>query len=82
MTETQTKQQFFGQSAPIVTMNLFETNRYIMEKLNLPSKLSATDDQMKKTLAEGAQQQQAATGAQPSTTAGQVSFPQDRGVTI
>jgi len=82
ITALQTKQQFFGQSAPIVTMNLFETNRYIMEKLNLPSKLSATDDQMKKTLAEGAQQQQAATGAQPSTTAGQVSFPQDRGVTI
>lgn len=82
ITALQTKQQFFGQSSPIITMDLFETNRFIMEKLNLPAKLSASDDRMKETLAAGAQQQQAATGAQPSTTAGRVNFPEAPNVTI
>jgi hypothetical protein len=80
ITALQTKQQFFGQSAPIITMDLFETNRFIMDKLNLPAKLSASDDQVKKTLA--AAQQLPAQGAQPSTTAGQVKFPENQGVTV
>jgi hypothetical protein len=82
ITALQTKQQFFGESAPIITMDIFETNRFIMDKLNLPAKLSASDDKIKDTLAEAANQQQAPTGATPTTTAGQVQFPQDRGVTI
>lgn len=82
ITAMQTKQQFFGQSAPMVTMDIFKTNRFIMDKLNLPANLSVSDDQLKKTLAASAQQQQAVTGAQPSTTAGSVEFPQDQGVTI
>lgn len=61
-------------------MDLFETNRFIMDKLNLPAKLSASDDQVKKTLA--AAQQLPAQGAQPSTTAGQVKFPENQGVTV
>jgi hypothetical protein len=82
ITALQTKQQFFGQSAPMVTMDIFETNRFIMDKLNLPAKLSASDDKIKETLAAANAQQQAVTGAQPSTTAGAVQFPQDKGVTI
>ncbi len=87
ITSMQIKQQFFGAQAPVVSSNLFEVNKYINEKLNLPAKLSASDEQMKQTLATAAQiqaqQQQAAiTGAQPSTTAGQVKFPENPGVTI
>ena len=80
----QIKQQFYGQSAPLISTDMFEVNRFIMDKLNLPAKLSASDDKMKATLAQAAQQQpqQPPEGAQPSTTAGAVQFPQDRGQTI
>lgn len=83
ITSLQIKQQFWGQSAPMISTDMFEANRFINEKLNLPQKLSVPDDQLKKTLAQAAQMQQAQiSGAQPSTTAGAVQFPQDRGVTI
>lgn len=83
ITSMQIKQQFWGQSAPMISTDMFEANRFINDKLNLPAKLSVSDEQLKKTLAEAAQlQQNSLAGAQPSTTAGQVSFPQDRGVTI
>jgi len=72
----QIKQQFYGESAPTVSTNMFEVNRFIMDKLNLPQKLSASDDKIKQTLAEAAQ------GAQPTTEAGGAQFPQDPGVTI
>jgi hypothetical protein len=84
VTSMQIKQQFYGQSAPLISTDMFEVNRFIMDKLNLPAKLSASDDKMKATLAQAAQQQQQQPpeGAQPSTTAGAVQFPQDRGQTI
>jgi hypothetical protein len=83
VTSMQIKQQFFGQSAPMISSNIFEVNRFIMEKLNLPAKLSVSDDKLKETLAAGAEQEQAQlTGAQPTTTAAPVSFPENKGVTI
>ncbi|HSS96998.1 MAG TPA: portal protein, partial [Terriglobales bacterium] len=84
----QIKQQFWGQSAPMVSTDMFEANRFISDKLNLPAKLSVPDEQLRKTLAAAAQLQQQQTeeqgvsGTQPSSTAGQVKFPQDQGVTI
>jgi len=83
ITSMQIKQQFYGQSAPMISTDIFEVNRFIMDKLNLPAKLSVSDDQLKKTLAAAAEAQQAQIqGAQPTTTAGKVNFPEDRGVTI
>lgn len=84
ITSMQIKQQFWGQSAPMISTDLFEANRFINEKLNLPAKLSKSDDDIKKTLGEAAQaqQQQQLTGSQPSTAAAAVSFPQDKGTTI
>ena len=82
ITSMQIKQQFWGQSAPMISTDMFEANRFINEKLNLPAKLAVSDDKMKATLAQAAQQQQELNGAQPSTTAGQVKFPEDRGTTI
>lgn len=83
ITSMQIKQQFYGQSAPMVSTDIFEVNRFIMDKLNLPAKLSVSDAQLKQTLAQAAQmQQQQLQGAQPTTTAGAVQFPQDKGVTI
>jgi len=83
ITSLQIKQQFYGQSAPMISTNIFEVNRFINEKLNIPEKLAVPDDQLKKTLAQAAQQeQQQIQGATPSTTAAEVSFPQDQGVTI
>ena len=83
ITSMQVKQQFFGQSAPLISMDILEVNRFIMEKLNLPGKLSVSDDKFKETLEAAAQAEQAqVNGAQPSTTAGAVKFPEDKGVTI
>jgi len=83
ITSLQIKQQFFGQSAPMISTNIFEVNRFINDKLNIPERLAVTDEQLKKTLAAAAQIQQGQiSGAQPSTTAGAVKFPEDKGVTI
>lgn len=83
ITSMQIKQQFYGQSAPMISTDIFKVNRFIMDKLNLPADLSVSDDQLKKTLAAAAEAQQAQiTGAPPTTTAGAVQFPQDKGVTI
>lgn len=84
----QIKQQFWGQEAPMISTDLFEANRFISEKLNLPQKLSVPDAQLRQTLAEAAQlqqqqtQEQGISGSPPSTAAGAVKFPQDQGVTI
>jgi len=82
VTSMQIKQQFFGQSAPMVSTDIFEVNRFIMDKLNLPSKLSVSDDKLKETLAQAAQQEQPPQGSTPSTTASNVDFPQNPGVAI
>jgi hypothetical protein len=79
----QTKQQFFGQTAPMMTSNLLEVNRFINDKLNLPEKLSVDEEKFKQNIAGAAQvQQQQLQGAQPSTTAGAVQFPQSKEVAI
>ncbi len=78
----QIKQQFFGQSAPMISMDIFKVNQFIMDKLNLPANLSVSDEKLKQTLAQAAQQQQQIQGAPPSTTAGAVKFPEAQGVTI
>lgn len=80
----QIKQQFWGQSAPMISTDMFEANKFINEKLNLPAKLSVSDAKLRETLgaAAQAQQQQQIQGAPPSTTAGAVKFPEAPGVTI
>ncbi len=83
ITSMQIKQQFGGPAAPILTSNMFEVNKFIMDKLNLPAKLSASDEELKQRLAQASQQQdQSIQGAPSSTTAAPVEFPQDRGTTI
>ncbi len=68
----------------MISTDMFEANRFINEKLNLPAKLSVSDEKLRQTLgaAAQAQQQQAPQGAPPSTTAGAVKFPEAPGVTI
>ena len=81
----QIKQQFWGQGAPMISVDMFEANRFISDKLNLPAKLSVSDEQLKATLAAASQQQQeqqAPQGAAPTTTAGKVNFPESPNVTI
>lgn len=83
ITNLQFKQQFMGAGAAMASLDLVETNRFLTEKLNLPHKLFLSDEQLRNVIAnmaQAAQQQQ--TLPSSSTTAGQVDFPQDRGVTI
>jgi hypothetical protein len=85
ITNCQIKQQFFGQGSTLATTNLLEANNFLTQKLNLPRKLFATDDELKAFLAKmGEAQQQAAQLPQPSpsTQASQVKFPEQQGVTI
>lgn len=83
-TNLQIKQQFFGEGAALATVNLFEANKFLTQKLNLPVKLFATDDDLKKFMAGMAEQAQLAQQGQPqpSTSASQVQLPQAQGVTI
>jgi hypothetical protein len=86
ITNCQVKQQFFGQGSTLATTNLLEANNFLTQKLNLPRKLFSTDDEIKAFLSKmgEVQQNQAAQLPQPSssTTAGQVKFPEQQGVTI
>ena len=84
----QIKQQFYGEQAIVVSTNLGAVSDFLTEKLNLPSKLFKTGPEIMKALdaiaqqAKEAQQQAAAVPPSPTTTAGQVNFPQQQGVTI
>lgn len=83
ITNMQIKQQFFGQGAALASANLFEVNKFLTQKLNLPRKLFASDDELKQFLGQlGQAQQQAAQLPAPSTAAGAVKFPESPGVTI
>lgn len=84
ITNCQIKQQFYGQGAVLATTDLFETNNFLTQKLNLPRKLFATDEKIKEFLTKMGQMQQAEQLPQPSpsTTPGQVKFPESQGVTI
>ena len=82
----QIKQQFFGQGAAMATVNISEAQKFLTDKLNLPRKLFSSDDEIRQFLKQigQAQQAQAQQGQlpRPSTTAGQVKFPENQGVTI
>jgi Bacteriophage head to tail connecting protein len=84
ITNLQVKQQFFGQGASLASINLFEVQKFLTDKLNLPRKLFATDDDLRSFLKGLMQQQAQAQLPQPSpaTAAGQVRFPEAPGVTI
>lgn len=84
VTANQMKQQFFGQGAVLASTNMFEANKFIMDKLNLPRKLSNTDEQIRQFLTKMNETQQAGELPQPSssTAAGAVKFPENPGVTI
>lgn len=82
----QFKQQFIGEGAVLASTNLGELSDFLTKKYNLPSKLFKSGDELNKIMHAMAklQQQQGMQGEQPSptTTAGQVSFPEQQGVTI
>ncbi len=84
ITNMQVKQQFFGQGAALATVNIFEAQKFLTDKLNLPRKLFSSDEEIRQFLQQLGQAQQAAQLPQPSpsTTAGQVKFPENQGVTI
>lgn len=85
VTNLQVKQQFFGQGSAMATVNLPEANKFLTDKLNLPSKLFVSSDVLSRYIQQAAQlqqQQMQAQMPQPSTTAGQVQFPQQSQVQI
>jgi hypothetical protein len=84
ITNFQIKQQFFGEGAVIASTDLAEINNFLTEKLNLPRKLFATDEQLRKFLTGAAQQTQAQQQPAPSpaTAPGQVQFPTAPNLTI
>ncbi len=83
ITNLQIKQQFWGAGSPAMSTDLFEANNFLTEKLNLPRKLFLSDEKLKESLSQlaAAQAQQQATPTS-STTAAQVKFPENPGVTI
>jgi hypothetical protein len=84
VTNMQIKQQFFGQGAAMMSSDLFQVNAFLTEKLNLPRKLFATDQQLRQSLAQmqQAQQQMQLPAPSPSTSASPVKLPENQGVTI
>jgi hypothetical protein len=79
ITNMQIKQQFFGQQAAMASLNMEETEKFLTNNLNLPSKLFATPEQMRQlmqTLMQAHQAQQQGALPTPTTTAGKVNFPQ------
>lgn len=75
-------QQFYGEGAAIASSNIFEVNNYINEKLKVPKKLSATDEQIQSFLNGLSQQAAQAAQPTPSTAGTQVALPTSQGVTI
>lgn len=86
VTNMQIKQQFFGQGSAMASVKFPEVQKFLTEKLNLPSKLFATEEELEKFLQQAGQmaQEQAQQGQlpKPSTTAAQVSLPQQSQVQI
>lgn len=86
VTNLQVKQQFMGEGPAMATLNLAEANDFLTEKLNLPRKLFVTAEVLNKYVKQAAQmQQQQMQQSQlpsPSTSAGQVNFPQQSQVQI
>lgn len=84
VTNMQIKQQFFGQGAAMVSVDLFEVNSFLTEKLNLPRKLFANDEQLRQALGQmgQAQSMMQLPSPSPSTAASQVKLPENPGVVI
>lgn len=79
----QMKQQFFGEGAAMASLNLGLTNEYINDRLDIPSKLSKTPEEIdliQKHAGEQAEAEQQAQMQQgmptPSTSGSDVSLPQ------
>lgn len=84
ITNMQIKQQFFGQGAAMASANIFEINNFLTDKLNLPRKLFATDQDLRNFMGNmlQAQQQNQLPPPTPSTAAAPVKFPESPQVTI
>ncbi|MBX4189677.1 head-tail connector protein [Candidatus Parcubacteria bacterium] len=78
----QIKQQYFGEGAALATVNIFEANEFLTEKLNLPRKLFASDDEIRKFLQGLAQKQEEAAIPSPATTAAPAKLPEAPGVVV
>lgn len=80
----QIKQQFMGEGAAMASANIFEINKFLTEKFNLPHKLFASEDEIRafmKQMVEAKQAEQQPLPS-PATAASQVNLPQRAGVTI
>ena len=84
ITNMQVKQQFFGEGAALASVDIFEVQTFLTDKLNLNRKLFASDASLRQFLAQmGQANQQAQLPAPaPTTAASQVKFPESQGVTI
>ena len=84
ITNMQVKQQFFGQGAAMASANIFEMNQFLTDKLNLPRKLFASDEEIRQFLRQMVEQQSLGQlpAPSPSTAAGKVEFPSAPNVTI
>lgn len=82
ITNLQIKQQFFGQGAAMASVDLMEVQKFLTQKLNLPRKLFASEQQIQQFLGGLSQLQSQAQLPQPRATAAGVSLPEQQGVTI
>lgn len=83
-TNMQFKQQYMGEGAALMSLNMGEVNDFLTEKTNLPAKLfvdKATIQKYLAALADRTQNQQLPLPS-PSTTAAPAKFPEGPGVTI
>ena len=75
----QLKQQFFGEGSVMGSVNVGETNDYINDNLNIPSKLSKSKDEINQIMDAVAKQQAKAAQQQgmptPSTSSSNVGLP-------
>lgn len=81
-TNLQLKQQFFGQEAAMGTCNLEKVNTFLTNKLNLPSDLFKTEDQILAYIKQAAQMSQQGQLPTPTTSAAQVKLPEQPQVTV
>lgn len=78
ITNLQIKQQFFGAGAAMATVDLPTANKFLTDKLNLPSNLFVSSEKLQQFIQNAAQvqQQQQAQLPASSTAAGKVNFPE------
>ena len=68
----------------MASANIFEMNQFLTDKLNLPRKLFASDEEIRQFLRQMVEQQSLGQlpAPSPSTAAGKVEFPSAPNVTI